>query len=233
MRVEGEHGLPHPKVRAAPVFVYISCVLLGSLGTTLPFCFRPYPANPFLGLWILDSPVAIVEATGYALHTVGFLGCLGFVLWKQDVAPPEAHVLRLSILCAIGAIRSLGQMIIAFTLVGAEPGDSEIEGVIATELLMVIAFGDGRGLLTTLMFGMTDEHVAMLKSCFSLSCCGVPSLNPSGSPIVFGRYDSVRVSGRFRSDLSEHSDGFAINLNEELVGEGGHSRRAEEVGVES
>ena len=50
--------------------LYLAIALGVGLTFTLPFLFSPYPPNPYIGLWILNQPSAIMHAVGYGLASL-------------------------------------------------------------------------------------------------------------------------------------------------------------------
>ena len=83
--------------------------------------------------------------------------------------------MRVGVLCATGMVRFIAQAGMCLALLddtghgdGSEPGgqipiaDSEIQGTVAQLLVVLIAFEDGQGFITFLLFGLASEVVALV-----------------------------------------------------------------------
>ena len=161
------------------ICVYIAVSLAVSLINTLPYMFSPYPTNPYMSLWILNQPMAFQEAISYGLASAALLVALfPLLLLGRDNSDPL--LLRVTILCVFALVRTIGQCVMASTLsiqsLSAVP--EGVQGAVAAQLVLTIAFGDGRGLCTFLLFGAMAEHYELLRRCrarFDVICRGSAS----------------------------------------------------------
>ena len=170
-----------------------------SLINTLPYMFSPYPTNPYMSLWILNQPMAFQEAISYGLASAALLVALfPLLLLGRDNSDPL--LLRVTILCVFALVRTIGQCVMASTLsiqsLSAVP--EGVQGAVAAQLVLTIAFGDGRGLCTFLLFGAMAEHYELLRRCrarFDVICRGSASARstaPRQTADIEGVHESER-----------------------------------------